>query len=190
MAFLDRIRKFGSRVSRAEGGSTAVEFAMVIGPFLVIVLAIIEVALAYSAEISIDNGLRDAARIIRLGSAQHANMTASAFKTSVCAQIPAYMGCGSNLIVDVRAFDTFAQAAVNMPKPLAADGTIDPTFAQFSMGGPAQVVVVSLYFDWKLYATLPPLGSFPGHLGIGLGNMPDGSRLITAMTAFRSETYP
>ena len=189
MRFLGGILRQGGRLSRANSGSTAIEFAMVIGPFLGLLFAIIEVALVYFAEFSLDSGVHKAARMIRLGNAQRSNYGANQFKQVICADIPAFMGCESNVMVDVRSFNTFAEAAANMPNPLSPAGTINPNFAQFTMGGPAQVVVVSLFYDWHLFATLPGLGDFTGKLGMGLGNMPDGSRLISAMTAFRTETY-
>jgi len=127
--------------------------------------------------------------LIRLGEAQTANMAGPDFRKAVCKDIPSFMGCESNVIIDVRSFDTFAEAAAGLPKPLNGDGTLSNNFAQYTPGGPAKVVVVSLFYDWKLMAKFPGLGDFTGKVGLSMGNMPDGSRLIYASTAFRTETY-
>src|SRR5450631_4099829 len=97
-------RRLCARFRRQQSGATAIEFAMVIGPFLGLLFAIMEIALVYFAEFSINNGVQKAGRLIRLGQAQSAHMTAGEFKTAVCADIPAFMGCGRNVIVDVRSF--------------------------------------------------------------------------------------
>jgi len=181
--------KFCRRFRRQNAGSTAIEFAMVIGPFVGLLFAIMEVALVYSAEFFINNGVQKAARLIRLGQAQTSNMTAAGFKQAVCADLPAFMDCFNTVVVDVRSFGSFDQAAQNLPNPLNPDGTLSTTFAKYTPGTAAQVVIVTLFYDWHLFAHLPGLGDFTGKLGISLANMPDGSRLISASTAFRTETY-
>jgi len=181
--------KLGSRMRRDQSGATAIEFAMVVGPFLALVFAIMEISLVYFVEFSIDNGVHKAARLIQTGQVQKGNLSPNAFKHIVCADIPAFIGCESNVIVDVRASNTFAEAAANLPHPLTPSGSLSGNFSKFVPGGPAQVVVVSLYYDWPLMAKLPGLGDFTGKIGLSLGNMPDGSRLISATTIFRTETY-
>ena len=57
--------KLGSRMRRDQSGATAIEFAMVVGPFLALVFAIMEISLVYFVEFSIDNGVHKAARLIQ-----------------------------------------------------------------------------------------------------------------------------
>ena len=99
-----------------------------------------------------------------------------------------FMKCG-DVIVDVRSSDTFAEAASNLPQPLKSDGSMAAGFNQFIPGGRNKVVVVNIYCNFKLLASLPAMGDFTGKVGLGLGNMPDGSRLMTATRAFRTEPY-
>lgn len=181
--------KLGGSLRRDQRGTTAIEFAMVVGPFLALLFAIMEVSLIYFVEFSIDNGVHKAARLIRTGKVQQGKLSQNAFKHIVCSDIPAFIGCESNVIVDVRSFDTFSQAASDLPHPLTASGSLSGNFTKFVPGGPSKVVVVSLYYDWPLMAKLPGLGDFTGKTGLSLGNMPDGSRLISASTAFRTEAY-
>ena len=182
-------RKLGTRLGREQSGSTAVEFAMVIGPFLGLLFAIIETSLVYFAEYAFDNAVVQASRKMLTGAAQGQNMSEEQFKKLVCQKLPSFVVCDNSVIIDVRAFDTFAEAADNMPKPLKPNGELSDNFQQFKMGGSAKVMVVSVFYDWKLFATLPGLGDFTGKVGLGLGNLPDGSRLISATTVFRTETF-
>ena len=189
MRVLAGLRSFGARFRRAKSGSTAIEFAMVIGPFLALLFAIIETSLVYFCEFTVDAAVQKAARSIRTGAYQTGHYNATDFRKVVCQDLPAFIPCDQNVMVDVRAFDTFAQAADNMPNPLNADGSINSNFSQFNMGGPSQVVIVSIFYDWKLIAHFPGLGQFTGKVGLGMGNMPDGSRMIAATTAFQTEAY-
>jgi len=189
----DAAAKRLGRFNRDKSGSSAVEFGFVIGPFVALLFAIMEVALVYSGEFFINNAALKASRLIRIGEAQTANngggMSKDDFKAAVCAELPGFMHCIENVIVDVRSFGSFEDAAANLPKPINSNGRLSDTFAQYKPGGPAQVVIVSVYYDWHLFAKLPGLGDFTGKLGLGLGNLPDGSRLISSSVAFRTETY-
>ena len=179
----------GRRLKTDEAGATAIEFGMVIGPFLGILFAIMEVALVYFAQFSMENACETASRLIRTGTAQKGNMSAGAFKQKVCDKLPVFMACNSDLVVDVRSHPTFSEAAADLPNPFDAQGGLSQSFDKFVMGGPSQVVIVTLYYDWKLFISLPGLGDFTGKLGLGLGNMPDGSRLMSASFAFKTEPY-
>ena len=181
---------FHRRLRQDESGATAIEFAMVIGPFLGLLFAVMEVALVYFAQFSLENANETASRLIRTGKVQTLHMTAGQFRQKVCNSLPAFMTCDKSLIVDVRSHPTFAEAAADLPSPLAADGSFNAGFqAAFTPGGPSQVVVVTLFYDWRLFIGLPGLGDFTGKLGLGVGNMPDGSRLITAGFASKTEPY-
>jgi Flp pilus assembly protein TadG len=163
-----------------ERGFTAVEFAMVIGPFLALLFAIMEVALVYFAQFSLDNATDRAARLIRTGQAQLSGMGASAFKDEICKNVVGFIGCDSNLRVDVRSFPSFSSATP--ADPVDANGNFHAGFESFAMGNAGDVVLVSVYYKWGLMASWP-------RLGIGLGNLSSGERLITAATAFRNEPY-
>ncbi len=177
------------RWRRDEGGFTAVEFAMVIGPFLALLFAIIEVGMTYFVGFAFEHAVDMAARDIRVGNAQKRNVTASQFRDLICERLPRLVTC-SDVIVDVRAFTSFAQAASNAPQPTDGDGNImTQRQARFDLGGPGDVVLVSSYYHWKLLASLPNPGTTLGLSGVGFGNMSDGSRLISAASAFRNEPF-
>ncbi len=174
---------------KAQDGFTAVEFALVIGPFLAILFAIMEVALIYFATFSLENATEQAARLIRTGQAQ--GFSASDFKDSVCERVPAFMDCANDLVVDVRTFPSLNDAANGTPDAVDDDGEMVDGFEQFNVGGGGSIVLVNVYYHWKLFASLPDIGLLlgDGNSGIGLGNLADGSRLITAATVFKNEPF-
>ena len=186
--WVDAARRFGSKARRNQAGTTAIEFAFVIGPFLALLFAIMEVALVYLAQVSMDAQTEKVSRAIQVGIMQQSKMNAQQFKDMFCQDLVSFMKC-DDVTVDVRSSDTFAEAAGNLPKPLNSDGSMASGFNQFTPGGRNKVVVVNIYCNLKLLASLPAMGDFTGKVGLGLGNMPDGSRLMTATRAFRTEPY-
>ena len=176
-------------LKKNQDGFTAVEFALVIGPFLALLFAIMEVALVYFATFSLENATEQAARLIRTGQAQ--GFSAGDFKTAVCDRVPAFMSCGDDLIVDVRTFPTLSDAANGAPDAVDDDGNMIDGFEQFDAGGGGSIVLVNVYYHWKLFAALPDIGRLlsGGQNSIGLANLADGSRLITSATVFKNEPF-
>jgi Flp pilus assembly protein TadG len=158
---------------------TAIEFAFVGGPFLYLLCVIFETGLMLFSEYVIENGVADAARMIRTGQVQAQGMTAADFKTQVCGRLSAFLDCTNNLHVDVRRFTAFAD--IVLPPPIAG-GELTPDVtsgASFQPGQPMDVVVVRVYYEWKLF--LPGLSH--------LANLSGGRRLLTAGSAFRNEPF-
>src|SRR5436853_3683647 len=89
------------RFRKAEGGMTAIEFAFVGGPFLYLLCVIFETGLMLFSEYVIENGVADAARMIRTGQVQSGSMSASDFKNVVCGGLASFLQCSSNLYLDV-----------------------------------------------------------------------------------------
>ena len=167
------------RYQRSQSGVTAIEFAMVAPPFFALMLAIFEVGIMLFSEYVIEHGVGKAARMIRTGEVQNADMTVTEFKDLVCGNLSSYLGCATNLHIDVRKFDDFD--AVVRPEPLDADGELstDVTSDAYDPGEPYEVVVVRVYYPWSLFT--PGLSH--------MSNMADGQRLLAAGAAFRNEPF-
>jgi Flp pilus assembly protein TadG len=167
------------RFWKSKDGVTAIEFAMVGGPFLYLLCVIFETGLMLFSEYIIENGVARASRMIRTGQAQISNMSAAQFKTQICGNLAAYLDCTNNLHVDVRKFANFA--SISLPnayngKELSADVT---TSAKFQTGTALEVVVVRVYYEWHLF--VPGLSE--------LANLSAGRRSLSAGAAFRNEPF-
>lgn len=168
------------RFRRSEGGATAVEFALVAGPFFLMLLAIFETGLMMFSEYVIENGTAKASRMIRTGQVQAANMTAGQFKEMVCGDISGLLDCEGRLYVDVRSYTSFS--AISSPSAIGSDGELSDDVkvnSHFSPGKALEVVVVNVYYDWKLFT--PGLSH--------MANLANGRRLLTASAAFRNEPF-
>lgn len=177
MARLFGSRAFARRFLRATEGATAVEFSLVAMPFFMLMLAIFESTAVYFASSTLENAVDDAARQIRTGQVQFANLTATQFRQLVCDQINVFLKCDASLTVDVRSFNDFQ--LVTFPPPLNPDGTLKNN-QQFQPGGAGDVVLVRVFYTWPIVTPL---------IGATLSNMAGNKRLIQATTAFRNEPF-
>lgn len=173
-AVLPRILR---RFLRRKDGVAAVEFAMVAAPFLALVFAILETAIVFFAGQALETAAADSARLILTGQAQKQGMSQVQFKQEVCKRVYGLFDCTSGILVDVRTYSSFA--SIDSSKPLNASGnlTVTPTY---SPGGPGDIVVVRLLYQWPVYVSL---------LGLNFADMSGNNRLIMATAAFRNEPY-
>jgi Flp pilus assembly protein TadG len=175
-----RSRGLLARWRRNADGATAIEFAMVAMPFLSLLFGIIGVGLFFFTTFTLENAVEQTARLFRTGQAQESGLTAAQFKTKVCERVPSHIDCASKVRVNVLAFgDTTNMPAGSLPNCLNGDGTLSGS-TQFNPGGPSEVIVVWVCYEWELSSKIPFLN---------LGNMSSGSRLIQATSVFRSEPY-
>ena len=165
------------RFARQQDGSTAVEFGLVAAPFLALVFAIIETAIVFFSGQALETAVADSARLIMTGQAQTQGLSQSAFKDAVCAKIFGLFDCQNGVYVDVKTFASFGN--VTMQSPIDAGGNFVNDFT-YNPGGPGDIVVVRLFYQWPVYVAL---------LGFDLQNMAGGKRLLIATAAFRNEPY-
>jgi Flp pilus assembly protein TadG len=165
------------RLVRQEDGATAIEFGIVAAPFLALVFAIIETAVIFFAGQALETAVSDSARLIMTGQAQAQNLTQTTFKDKVCAKIYGLFNCANGMSVDVRTYTSFATASA--AKPVDSNGDFVDNFT-YSPGGPGQIVVVRLMYQWPVYVSL---------LGFNLADISGGKRLLMATAVFRNEPF-
>ena len=178
-AFNRRLR-FIKRYNKSEDGATAIEFALVAAPFFYLLMAIFETGLMLFSEYVIENGTADAARLIRTGQVQEQGMSQADFKAQVCGGLASFLDCNSRLYVDVRSFSDFD--SITSTSAIDGDGELTPEVtsgASYDPGDELEVVVVRVYYDWKLFA--PGISK--------LADLANGRRLLTAGAAFRNEPF-
>ena len=161
-----------------RSGASALEFALVAVPFLLLTFAVFEVSLVYFANYTLENAVSRGARLIRTGQAQTQQLSADQFKAEVCKQLTAPLTC-ADLKIDVRRFTDFSSA--DLTNPLDGNGNLKSNFS-YEPGLGGDIVVVRAFYEWTLAAKLPK--------EVGLSNMQNGNRLLVATAAFRNEPFP
>jgi Flp pilus assembly protein TadG len=175
-----RLRRCGAvrRLLRQQDGAAAVEFAMVAAPFLALVFAIMESAIVFFAGQALETAAADSARLIMTGQAQTQGFDQAKFKQAVCAKIYGLFNCSGGLYVDVKNYTNFS--SINTSKPIDSNGNLQSDNFGYQPGGPGDIVVVRLMYQWPVYVSL---------LGLNLSDMAGGKRLLVSTIAFRNEPY-
>jgi Flp pilus assembly protein TadG len=180
------------RFSKDDEGTTAIEFAMVLAPFLGFTFGIIAVGLHYLATNSLERAVYDASRQIRTGQAQQANMNADQFKTLVCNLAAPHIDC-SKLQIHMSSYDSWAQ----VQPPNCVDGNTQELTQGASgsgpitneVGGASKKVLVTACYDWTVAKYLPYI------VFDGSGNrrqasqLSSGGMLLQASAVFQTEPY-
>jgi Flp pilus assembly protein TadG len=168
----------GRRFLRHERGGAAVDFALMLLPFLMVLMTIIESAVVLLAGQVLQTSATNAGRLILTGQAQNAAYTASQFKNTICANLTVMFNCANNLYVDVESFSSFS--SINLTNATNANGTLNTGGFGYSPGNPGDIVVVRLIYQWPIISA---------GLAVGLVNSINNTNTLVATIAFRNEPY-
>jgi Flp pilus assembly protein TadG len=172
---------------RCNSGVAAVEFAMIAPLFFLMMFASVEVGLSYFANMTLENGVLETARLIRTGQAQQNAMSADEFRDALCDEIDYMLSCDADtLSIDVRSFSNLGSAGY--ASALDGDGNLSGDLNGFETGqssatpGAQGIVLVRAFYKWELFT--PMFSHY-------YSNMPndDRIRLVTSSFAFRNEPY-
>jgi Flp pilus assembly protein TadG len=178
---LKRLARLASprRFARRDDGAAAVEFALILVPFLALMFGIMETAMVFFADQTLETAVADSARLIMTGQAQTQSLNATTFKNAVCARVYGLFNCAAGIYVNVQTYSSFG--SISYTPPLDKNGNLVTSNFGYQPGGPGDIVVVQLYYQWPIYVSLMNLND--------LSNMSGNKRLLVATAAFRNEPY-
>jgi Flp pilus assembly protein TadG len=164
------------RLVRNRQGSAAVEFALIAGPFFLVLFAILEAALMFFAQQALETATQDTARMIMTGEAK--SYTQTQFTTALCTRLATFFDC-TGIRVASQSFANFA--AITPFSPVDSSGNFVANFP-YSTGASGTIMLVQVSYKWPLFVT---------GLGFNMANANGDSthRLLTATAAFRNEPY-
>ena len=169
------LRRFGGD----RRGVTIIEFAFVVGPLMALLIAILQVSLTFFAQQNLETVAEKSTRVLMTGEAQSSNMSAAAYKTRACAQLPKFMKC-ANLMVDVNVATNFSDANIASPTiTYNASGQPNNAWA-YNTGTPGDIVIVKTMYVWDVSK---------GPLGFDISTLSAGKRLLIATSVFKTELY-
>ena len=165
------------RLRRDRKGSAAIEFALVAPVFFALLFAIIETGIMFLAGQLLETVTQESARIILTGKAQTASYSKAQFASYVCSEVPALFSC-NDISIDVESYPAFS--SVNLTNPIDSSGNFNSANLQYNPGGPGDIVVVRLFYQWPLFVT---------GLGWNPSNLSGNKRLLVGTAAFKNEPY-
>lgn len=173
---------------RDTRGATAVEFGLVVGPFILLLTVIMVVGLQFFTINALERGVTAAARKLRTGEAQKAGLTFDDFRKMVCDEAGSLIPCDAKLVVHVKSGATFAD--LDPPVSCLSNGNLTPSGGAGAKpvsnyaGTASATVVVTACYDWALGS---PLWQMIWNL---LTSAQQQEKTIVSSTiAFRSEPY-
>lgn len=181
---INKLRQY----SNDREGTAAIEFAILAIPFFMLLFAILELAIVFFINSTLNHAVNEAGRQIRTGGFQACSGTQAEFKSLICANMSGLGSCEKRLRVDVVSEPTFggitlvAPPAPNEEDPLDSNSTDDIDNGEWvDTTASVPVVIRGLYYH-KL--VLPPqLTRLENVRGKGI-------RLLSATTAFKNEPFP
>jgi Flp pilus assembly protein TadG len=184
---------FARQLARKEDGAAAVEFALVVAPFLALLFAIMETSLIFFAQQTLEKATTDAARQIMTGQQQTSTATDTPqdayrkFKEKICGPtnpLPMFSCAADKMIIDVQTYGFTSFGSAQTGKPT------DPNFAgSYNPGGPGCIVVVRVIYKWPVFGigfSLPNLMNINFSVADAQGG---GVRTLISTAVFRNEPY-
>lgn len=173
-------RRFGLRRFRADKrGAVAIEFVALAIPFALLVFAILESCISFAGQQLLSNATDDVARLLRTGQVKAKDVTEQSLKTLICERIEVLVASGCpGLEVDLRRFDTFAEAA-NLRIKLKS-GDIDTTDFAVSPGPSMSKNILRVFYRWPVMTDL---------MRKSMSNLNGGKTLHFATATWQNEPF-
>jgi Flp pilus assembly protein TadG len=197
--FLKKARAAFARFSRAAEGAAAIEFAILILPFTILVFAIFETFTAFAGEQLVTNAVDTMSRKIRtgeitFGQGKSTDMTEAEFRQAFCDQIAIFHMCDdaevttpSKLYIDVRQFARYSDMPLSVPKiSTEAYSDLDTSDFAFSPGGADSKNMLRAYYRWTVITDL--VRPYVANLKPS-GETRPTQFLIVATSVFENEDY-
>lgn len=172
---------FLSRFLRDRRGSTAVEFTMLAIPFSLLVFAILESCISFAGQQVMSNITDNVARQLRTGQIKAGDLDETKLKQMICDRLEIMVSnnCTQELIVDLREYPTFADAAAVRIK-LTADHDIDTTGFKVEPGPSMSKNMIRVFYKW------PVITDFMSSM---MSNLKDGKILHFATVTWQNEPF-
>ncbi|MBB5518896.1 TadE/TadG family type IV pilus assembly protein [Amphiplicatus metriothermophilus] len=168
--------------ARDRGGASAVEFAIVAPVFLMFMFSTFEVAWFYFVNATVDSASINAARLLRTGQVQKAELDKNEFFYDVvCPKLKLFGDCSSRLTVEVKTFSSFSELVADTTPVVCQDEeqtVIDAI--PYEPGADESIVRLRLCF---MYDTINPA------IGMKLAQNEAGQRKVMASYILRVEPY-
>ena len=156
---VERARSF-RRFVRDRRGATALEFALLALPFALLVFAILESCISFAGQEVMANITDDVARQLRTGQLRPADVAGTKLTTLICGKLEIIVStdCPQQLLVDLRQYSTFADAAlasfqIQNGDVVLMQGTSSQTFA--NSPGPAESRnMLRVFYKWPVMTDL------------------------------------
>lgn len=166
------------RFRRHQDGSAAIEFAIILPVFLLMLVGMVQIPLVFVAGQHLESATTRVGRLIQTGQVQSQGLTPAQFRSALCEQMGALLNCSNtNLRIEVRKLSSFASVPRGIP--IDEEGNFEEEVV-YQPGNAGEVVAVRVFYRFPIWlsAMLPTLA-----------NLPNGSRLLASSVVFQNEPF-
>ena len=161
-----------------SNGSVAVEFALILPLFLLVMMAAIQIAWILFASQHLENATATMGRLIRTGQAQGQNLDQATFRLALCDELAPALQCDpANLLIDVQTLPDFGVTPLEWP--VDDDGEFKNA-GSYQLGIGGEIVVLRTFYQLPVW--LPMVGATFANIG-------GQKRLLASSAAFRNEPF-
>lgn len=169
-----------SRFSRNRKGAVAIEFAALALPFALLTFAILESCISFASQQLMSTAADDVARQLRTGQIKASQMDEDKLKELICDRLQLVVSAGCpGLVVDLRQYDTFADAAKQRIM-LTNDRDIDTRDFDVDPGPSLSKNMLRVFYRW------PVMTDF---MRKSMANLKDGNTLHFATVTWKNEPF-
>lgn len=167
------------RFVRNQSGVVAIEYAILALPFFLIVFAIIETGVRYTAQQLLSNSSETIARQFRTGVLIADDITPNQVRDAICTSMEILVKTGCpDLLVDLQHYTTFADVPTQLP--LKADGDINSTGFKIDPGERLTINQLRVFYRWPVMTDI---------MRDRLSSMPNGKTLLFSTITWQNEPY-
>lgn len=174
---MGKVFKFLQKWRKAEDGATAIEFSLLFIPYLMLTLAVLEIAIMYTSASLLETATTQAARMIRTGQLQQSGAAdpEAVFRTRLCEWASILLNC-NDIRIEAIPLTSYFDFEDYTPQ-FDADGNMISN--GFDAGGSDDRVLVRVSYRYHM------MTPFAGTLLAG----PTASTLFMSTIVLQTEPY-
>lgn len=161
-------------------GSVSIEFGMLAIPFTMLVMAILETSISFTAQQIMANATDDLARELRTGQIKKADVTAPIIHDRICDRLSILVADDCpGLFIDLQSYATFAAAAA-VQVHMTPDNDLDTSGFKIDPGLSQSKNMLRVFYKWPVMLDL---------MRKSMSNIKGGKTLLFSTTTWQNEPF-
>ena len=176
LAFKSRALQLLKRVGSNRDGVAAIEFACLATPFFFIVFALLETAMVFVADITLEQAVAKAGRNVRTGQVATSNLSEADFRQMLCNEINLLLSC-DEIKIDLRSYPSFS--AIPTQAPINGGALVTSDF-RYEQGKAGEIMALRAFYEWPLFTDI---------MHSILSDIDGGKHLVASTAIFQAEPF-
>ena len=164
------------RVKRNRDGAAAIEFAFLATPFFFIVFALLETAMVFVADITLEQAVAKAGRNVRTGQVATSNLSEADFRQMLCNEINLLLSC-DEIMIDLRSYPSFSAIPTQAP---INGGALNTSDFRYEQGKAGEIMALRAFYEWPLFTDI---------MHSVLSDIDGGKHLVASTAVFQAEPF-